>query len=167
MSSRPALQRLPGSALSARFSGLFAYIGLAQTHRSVTAPARHADHSAMKSMVPLDKIRTTTCHKSANCLGSNQTNTSHQCLARERRKAAARDLERHTRFPAPARFAPKASTGSRRCRAERWSRKAISAGKTPARGSRMIDEINSIDTLQRLVPAPADPSANLVGRTTS
>jgi hypothetical protein len=35
----------------------------------------------------LDKIRTITCEKSAKSLRSNQTNTSHQCLARERRKS--------------------------------------------------------------------------------
>jgi hypothetical protein len=37
---------------------------------------------------PLDKIRTITCDKRAKSLSSNQTNTSHQCLARERRKIA-------------------------------------------------------------------------------
>jgi hypothetical protein len=35
----------------------------------------------------LDKIGTITCDKSAKSLRSNQTNTSHQCLARERRKS--------------------------------------------------------------------------------
>jgi hypothetical protein len=35
----------------------------------------------------LDKIRTITCDKSAKSLRSNQTNTSHQFLARKGRKS--------------------------------------------------------------------------------
>jgi hypothetical protein len=35
----------------------------------------------------LDKIPTITCDKSAKSLRSDQTNTSHQCLARERRES--------------------------------------------------------------------------------